>query len=63
MRALSPLGTFLDFNTRKSNSWVSELFREDIGEILTWKVFFSFQKKKKKKNLTYLVWIRTRQPL
>ena len=40
MRALSPLGTFLDFNTRKSISWVSELFREDIGEILTWKVFF-----------------------
>ena len=40
MRALSPLRTFLDFNTRKSFSWVSQLFREDIGEILTWKVFF-----------------------
>ena len=61
MGSLSPLGTFLDFNTRKSISWVSELFGEDIGEILTWKVFFSFQIYLFMKNLTYLVWIRSRQ--
>ena len=40
MGALSSLGTFLDFNTPKSLSWVSESFREDIGEVLTWKIFF-----------------------
>ena len=35
----APIGNFLDVYSLSPLSWVSELFRQDIGQMSTWKVF------------------------
>ena len=49
-----PQERFWIFNSLTSLSWVSESFRRDIGQILTWKVFFISKNIFITKNLTDL---------